>query len=87
MDEYITGFTEIITPNKKQIYILGGTDVHCSVENNFFVLGHPFTHFALGYEAMKSRSRPEPLRVILAERRNQNRALSLPGREVEDEGS
>lgn len=45
------------------------------------------THYALGYEAMKSRSRPEPLRVILAERRNQNRALSLPGREVEDEGS
>lgn len=39
VDEYITGFTEIITKNKKQIYILGGTDVHCSVENSFCCSG------------------------------------------------
>lgn len=44
-------------------------------------------HYAPEYEAMKLSSRPKPPRVILAEGRTQNRALSLPGWEVEDEES
>jgi hypothetical protein len=39
VDEYITGFTEIITQNKKQIYILGVQMF--TVENRLFDdLGH-----------------------------------------------
>lgn len=53
VDEYITGFTEIITQNKKQIYILGAQMFTAVLKTVSAVLGHLCTHYTLKYETMK----------------------------------
>lgn len=54
VDEYITGFTEIITQNKKNRFIFWGVQMFTAVLKTVFaVLGHLCTHYALKYETMK----------------------------------